>query len=394
MTKRRTTSARLKGRKRPTLSPVVVGRGVPKLVQLLLSVRAGARCEFDGCNRYLLEDALTLTQGNFGQMAHIVAFREDGPRGSNGRRPVDINNADNLMLLCPVHHKLIDDHPRDYTRATLESYKTAHEDRIRHVTSLGPNRKTAVLVFKALIGGHVVSVPYDQIAEATAPRYPSTRQPITIDLSNLPNDDRSFYKTACATIKQNVRDFFRHDSEAVKAGHVSVFAIGPMPLLICLGRELTNKVASDPYQRHRDTETWTWKADGKPVKYRFARVNRGHYRKVALVLSLSGKIRLQDLPANTRKSFAIYEITLESQTPQPTFLRQKQDLDAFRLAYQEAIATILQKHMPLDTIDLFPAVPAPIAVLCGRELLPKVHPRLRVFDNDREAGGFTFKLEV
>jgi len=327
-------------------------------------------------------------------MAHIVAFREDGPRGSNGRRPVDINNADNLMLLCPVHHKLIDDHPRDYTRATLESYKTAHEDRIRHVTSLGPNRKTAVLVFKALIGGHVVSVPYDQIAEATAPRYPSTRQPITIDLSNLPNDDRSFYKTACATIKQNVRDFFRHDSEAVKAGHVSVFAIGPMPLLICLGRELTNKVASDPYQRHRDTETWTWKADGKPVKYRFARVNRGHYRKVALVLSLSGKIRLQDLPANTRKSFAIYEITLESQTPQPTFLRQKQDLDAFRLAYQEAIATILQKHMPLDTIDLFPAVPAPIAVLCGRELLPKVHPRLRVFDNDREAGGFTFKLEV
>ena len=86
-------------------------------------------------------------------MAHIVAFRDDGPRGKDGPRPTNINHVDNLMLLCPKCHKLIDDHPGDYTRATLESYKTAHEDRIKHVTSLGPNRKTAVLVFKALIGG-------------------------------------------------------------------------------------------------------------------------------------------------------------------------------------------------------------------------------------------------
>lgn len=112
------------------------------------------------------------------------------------------------------------------------------------------------------------------------------------------------------------------------------------------------------------------------------------------MLSLSGKIRLQDLPEEARRSSAIYEITLDGMTPQPTFLRQKQDLDAFRAVYQEAIATILQTHGALDTIDLFPAVPAPIAVLCGRELLPKVHPKLRVFDNDRDAGGFTFKLEV
>ena len=58
------------------------------------------------------------------------------------------------------------------------------------------------------------------------------------------------------------------------------------------------------------------------------------------------------------------------------------------------LAAFAKEPVPLDTIDLFPAVPAPIAVLCGRELLPKVHPKLRVYDNDRDAGGFTFKLEV
>lgn len=390
----RTTQSGRSARKPRVLSPVVAARDIPHRVRLLLCVHAGGRCEFDGCNTYLFEDSLTLTDGYFAEAAHIVAFREQGPRGTDANRPANINQLANLMLLCPTHHKLIDDHPADYTRSTLESYKTAHEDRIKHVTSLGPDRKTAVVVFKALIRGQMVGIPYHQIAEATAPRFPTTRQPFTIDLTGLPADDRAFYKTACTTIKRRVQDLFSPEGEAIKAAHVSIFAIGPMPLLMCLGRQLTNKVASDPYQRHRDTESWTWKMDGAPVKYRFRRMNRGHFKKVALVLSLSGTIRLRDLPADTRRSSAIYELTLNGMTPQTTFLQQKRDLDAFRAVYQEAIATILQTHGPLGTIDLFPAVPAPIAVLCGRELLPKVHPKLRVYDNDRDAGGFTFKLEV
>jgi hypothetical protein len=58
------------------------------------------------------------------------------------------------------------------------------------------------------------------------------------------------------------------------------------------------------------------------------------------------------------------------------------------------LGLVVNKHGLLETIDVFPAVPAPIAVLCGRELLPKVHPKLRVFDYDKLQGGFTFKLEV
>jgi len=55
-----------------------VGRGIGDLSRLPLFVRAGGRCEFDGCNKYLLAHPLTLTPGNFAQMAHIVAFREQG----------------------------------------------------------------------------------------------------------------------------------------------------------------------------------------------------------------------------------------------------------------------------------------------------------------------------
>jgi hypothetical protein len=374
-------------------SPVVTRR-VKHMVQLRLFVDAGGRCEYDGCNKYLLEHSLTLDAGNFAEMAHIVAFREDGPRGGEAR-PEDINELANLMLLCPECHKLIDDRPEEHTRKQLEAYKEAHETRIRLVTSLGPNRRTAVLEFKALIGGQAVAIPRDQVAEATAPRYPSTTKPFPIDLTGMTGpQDEAFYKSACRAIAHGLEKFLGPTGEAASTGHVSVFALGPIALLICLGRQLSNKVPTDLFQLHRDTERWTWKDGGAPVEYVFRTFRRGDGGRVALVLSLSGTVTLADLPADLPQSATVYELTLVDGNPRTTFLCQRRDLEAFRVAYQEAIASIQAAHGTLEAIDLFPAVPAPVAVLCGRELLPKVHPKLRVWDNDRQSGGFTFKLEI
>jgi len=173
-------------------------RKIPEHTRLQLCVRAGGRCEFDSCNEYLFEHPLTYRTGIFGEMAHMVAFRRAGPRG-RGSRPVDINNEKNLMLLCPTCHKLIDDNPCDYSLQTLQEYKTNHEARIRHVTALGQERRTAVLVFRALIEGDTVTVPVDQIVEATAPRYPLTPEPLRIDLTGIPGSSAAFYTMACET---------------------------------------------------------------------------------------------------------------------------------------------------------------------------------------------------
>src|ERR1700693_2573760 len=80
-------------------------RHIPEATKILLAVHAGGRCEFRGCNRYLFEHPLTLQGGNFSEHAHIVAFSELGPRGTDGARPEDINSPDNLVLLCATCHK-------------------------------------------------------------------------------------------------------------------------------------------------------------------------------------------------------------------------------------------------------------------------------------------------
>src|SRR3989337_2601707 len=83
-------------------------RTIPPRTRLLLVAAAAGRCEFQGCNDYLFEHPLTLREGNFGNFAHNVAFSEKGPRGK-GRRPPDLHDLANLLLMCLKCHKLVDD---------------------------------------------------------------------------------------------------------------------------------------------------------------------------------------------------------------------------------------------------------------------------------------------
>ena len=174
-----------------TPSPVKKpSRSIAAAAKILLAARSGGRCEFAGCNDYLFEHLLTLKDGNFSQHAHIVAFSEEGPRGRQRARPRNINSVDNLMLLCPQCHKLIDDNPDDYPRSVLEKYKQDHEERVRLVTGLGPDMRTSVVQLKATIGGSAVDIPAAHIYEAVAPRYPTDKKGHIIDLTAYGQENR------------------------------------------------------------------------------------------------------------------------------------------------------------------------------------------------------------
>ena len=395
--KKRVNSAKpRRARKGGAGSPVVrVTRAIKPLTRLMLFVRAGGRCEFDGCNRFLLEHHLTLTEGNFSQVAHIVAFSQDGPRGDNARRPKNVNDMTNLMLLCPACHKLIDDNPEKYPVPVLEGYKRRHEERIHHLTGLGPDLKTTIVQFKTRIAGQTVTIPIMQVMKAITPRYPLDAKGYVIDLTAFENDGADFIATARREIEQKIARLYEPGLDLAETRHISLFALAPIPLLMFLGSRLSNKIEADLYQRHRDTEDWTWKTDGEPVEYRFIKVRDGtDASKVVLLLSLSGKIGLDSLPGEIDGQFSVYELTLAHREPSPTFLRTREDLANFKQTYQTALRTMSRTHPQAETIHVFPAIPAPFAVLCGRERLPKIDPKFLVYDNDKRRGGFVFNLEV
>ncbi len=375
----------------PSASPIELARSIPESVRLRLVAASAGRCEFRGCNKDVYVHSVTNTPGNFGQTAHIVAFRPDGPRGG-AVPPVDINAFENLMLLCAECHHLIDTNPHDYSVEELRDHKHDHEERIFALTGLGPEYRTTVIQLRGTIGGQLVDIPGSEIRGALLPRYPARLPGVLIDLTPIQREDRTFFDLARDEIRRELRPALRAELESKRVHYYSVFALAPIPVLACLGRELGDKVTVDLYQRHRDQQSWKWKEEGTPVEYEFLLRHSGIDRHaVGLILSLSGKVTDGSLPGALGR-FWLYEITLKGQEPGREFLRLREDLVRFRRTYQEALAAIIRAHEGLKELHLFPAAPAPVGIACGQELLPKVHPNVVIYDHVK--GSFRYAITI
>lgn len=340
---------------------------------------AGGRCEFKGCGQFLLRHPISLRDGNFAEKAHIRPFSEGGPRGEYGDRS-DIDDVSNLMLLCGVCHGEIDSSPEQYPVGTLKQFKAEHEARIHHLTSLGPEFKTKVLAMRANIAGKKTSASDGHIFNALFPNLWPSKKPVdTIDLTKV-LDLSGEYTLPARTIQDFVRGFYTDEPD-----HVSVFGIGPIALLIELGSQLSDKITTDFYQLHRDTKDWKWKEEAPTAVYSTVKIRGGEdHGKVGLVLSLSGPIQINDVTVH--QSHALYEIKLSSADPNPGFLRTRADLQSFREEYKRCIDLIVNENPGVKEIHLYPAIPAPVAIICGHDLLSKAHPSLVVHDFDKKLG--------
>lgn len=89
---------------------------------------SGNQCAHPKCANPVIEprtersDALVVAQ-----ICHIYALNVDGPRGKTGLTEKDLNSPENLLLLCPTHHRLVDGQHETYPAATLKQWKQEHE---------------------------------------------------------------------------------------------------------------------------------------------------------------------------------------------------------------------------------------------------------------------------
>ncbi len=372
-------------------------RSVPPLTALRLWTAAGGRCTFPGCNDYILQDSLTLRDAKLGHIAHIVAAELDGPRGDDPLPVGERNAIANLALMCFKHHEMIDDSPEQYPVALLVPWKRDHESRIRRLTGIQEEHKTTILRMVATIGNQKPTIPFDHICAAIQPRYPTDDHGVEIALTQLPEPEHpDYWALGARLIDEAISNAKRPAVAARPVGHWSAFALAPIPFLVHLGSRLGSLAQVDLFQRHRDTNDWQWKEPDSEEAVGFSIVKPDVHgaAEVVLTISVSGTVHSEDLPGAVVASLPTYKIVASSCTPDPTILRTRRDLQAFRRVYAEAMAAIRFDNPNVDVIHLCAAVPAPVAVMCGMELLPKVHPSLAVYDFHRRSGKFQFALRT
>lgn len=369
---------------RPDFPDVSSSRAIQKTTQFCLVAAAGGRCEFDGCNNNLFVHHVTKTGGYFGNFAHIRAFSPQGPRaGTDSERDeVALNDIDNLMLLCTQCHKLVDTDVEGYSIERLRRWKQKHEERVTHLLGLPDANEAAVMEIWTNVSVPPVVRSTGKIIAALLPLYPSRVHRYMIDFTSNNLSDATLIQAATMNVDQEVQRLFSSTGE--KPGHLAVFGITNIPLLVYLGSKLGDRIQVHVFQHHRDTSDWKWKQEPSKASFGASKLREGSDpKRVALLLSLSGSIDPTKLPAEIDASYTIYEIRLSSEVPTPGFLRTEEDLTKFRDVYRKFLSGLQVSHGTLDELAVIPAIPVPIAICLGMDRLPKIAPNIVIYDIDK-----------
>jgi hypothetical protein len=340
-----------------------------------------------------------LVSGNenakFGFVAHIVADAPGGPRGDPLRSHQLADSISNVMLLCHVHHKLIDnDDVAGHPEARLLEMKQAHERRIEILTDITDDRASHVLCYAANVGAHEALIAFDSVRAAMLPeKYPAEGRPIKIEMlgSSILDSERDFWTYERMNLRRQFSRLVRQRLASREITQLSIFAIAPQPLLIDLGCLLCDIVPADVYQLHRNPKGWTWAEQGQSINFTITRPvdTRG---QPALVLALSGDVNADRITSVLGPSTAIWSIAAER--PHNDILRSKADLTEFSRLVRELLNQIKACHGEDAVISVFPALPVSAAVEFGRAWMPKADLPLRIFDQNQALGGFVAALEI
>lgn len=88
--------------------------------------KSANRCAF--CRQPLVVDRTESdAESVVGEECHIVSGAKNGPRSDAAFPKDNIDDVSNLLLLCCVHHKMIDDQCETYTAEILRAIKENHE---------------------------------------------------------------------------------------------------------------------------------------------------------------------------------------------------------------------------------------------------------------------------
>lgn len=341
--------------------------------RFLWAMSAG-RCE--KCGRLIYRHPLSHTLGNFAQIAHNLPVSDFGPRSNFKAKfklidpNLDINDVNNLMLLCYDCHKEIDViHPNDFPPELLRQIKSSFEEFVVKATNLERIVPTIVIEYSPNLHGKRLWVA--GIQKAIFPDK-VIKQEIDLTLRNSSYNvgDSEYWQYEEAHLQRIFKEKVEPILEDYRftSNNFSIFAIGPIPLLVKLGTLLSNKNSIDVYQLKKSPiSTWEWETSDTDFNYEIDLLqHKKDAKRIIVMLSLSGTIN-RDAVSKTIpwEDSNILEICTTS-SPHDDFLRSKKQLDKFVLCYRKLKEQLLSMSDSRLTVHLFAAIPVSVALEIGR----------------------------
>jgi hypothetical protein len=159
--------------------------------------RSGNRCAVPDCKLELVMDiSETDDESLIGEECHIVARKENGPRGDENLDKDTLDRYNNLVLMCRTHHKLIDDNPKVYTVDKLKNMKQEHELWVKsQLTTFDEERQKDDELYATCIDIWIKYIDLDNWKNWTSHLLSSDDPSITVEMFNQLDELREWLFT-------------------------------------------------------------------------------------------------------------------------------------------------------------------------------------------------------
>ena len=338
----------------------------------LLWGRAGGRCALPDCRIELLADATEYDPiVVIGELAHMAAAQDRGPRADALLSTATRNNYDNLILLCQNCHARIDGQPSTFTVERLKQLKADHELWVR--TSL-PERGRSLIGWTALSlrGDHPPDL--STVTGALSPDF------IAGDLQTLQvPGDTDDWRAVDTAIRNHVAPLLA-DADPFDF-RLALFPLAPVSACIALGFHLTSRPHVRLFQYHRDGRSWAWprrEAPPSDISVGGLETADGGCRDVSFLFHLSAPI--SDAAIAGTPGASGRRIDLHVPEPGTGWLQHPDQLTTIATLSRRVFERAVHQFPNAERWHVFYAGPAPAAVTVGQQLNPTMCPPVQLYE--------------
>ena len=338
--------------------------------------RAAGRCAMPECRIELfLDDSAHDPIVIIGDIAHVEASSDHGPRGNLTRASWRRDKYENLILLCKNCHARIDGQTKKFSEEAIHRIKSDHEAWVR--ASL-PERGLSRTGWTVLLlqGGHPIDA--QQTVSTLRPDYPENSPHI---VQVCPG--REDWQQVRNRIASSVQVMFERNDPFNQ--RFAIFPLAPVSACVTLGFCLTDRPRVKLFQYHRHSQSWDWgvsRQTGYDAKI-MGLPGRANRRRGELILrfELSAAIQKAQLRGVGRN--VIGTVRLRVPQPSTSWLRAADQLDSLGEKAHELFQDILRKYPNATRWHLLVATPAPAAVKIGQAMNPSMIPPVQLYEFNR-----------
>lgn len=338
--------------------------------------RAAGRCGVPTCRIELFAEATDYDPiVVIGDIAHIEAASDRGPRANPKRSKGARDEYDNLILLCKNCHARLDGQKRSNS---VESIKRLRQDHEAWVRANLPERGRSRLGWQAVFLQGFRPIDQEAAITTISPDHAMARQIISGE-----RDVEESWEQVYARIGTQVTRLFQAGDTA--DCRVAVFPLAPVSSCITLGYLLTNRPRVRLFQYHRDEQNWRWHSDSPGTDHvsveGLTRSSIAKKGDVAICFGISASVTAHQI--RELKRHFIGRITVTVSSPSTAWLRSERQLSDLARVGRDTFERCAQLFPRASRWHLFCAVPAPVAVSLGQQLNPTMCPAVQLYEFNR-----------